>query len=238
MKHALMPLALMACVNAHAAEYANPYSPYPPAPSAVPSAPPPPLPMPMGGMPHLALDDALPPAFTENRSVFDVLEVVGRSATFAVLRYPMTGSSAGANVGTSTSASANAGAGAATSAQGISYRKLIVRSEKTAFIGGRSFKVVLPGGGTNVLLVDSKNGKVLWEGDLSEPKIYYTSPNVTDYQYTPPASAGTGVGQASNAGGLATAFGQSTAGQSTTGQSAAGSSTAGQQAVPPGGATR
>lgn len=190
MKRLLTLLLLAVCANGFAADYANPYSPQP-----LPLAPS------MGGMPHPivpSLDDPLPQAFTENRSLFDIIEVVGRGRDFAVLRYPtVTTSSTGQ-------------AGAATS-QGIAYRELIVKSDKTSFIGGRSFKAVLPGGGTNVLLVDGKNGKVLWEGDLSGPKVYYTSPNMMDYQYSPPLSAGAGVGQTPS--GTMSVSGQTSTGQ-------------------------
>lgn len=163
----VVPLVMMlSAVSSYAAENSNPF---------VLPAPPP-----VAGMTLPSLDEPLSQSFTENRSVFDLLEVVGRTATFAVLRYPM------------------AGSGATTGVQGVSYRELIVKKGQASFIGGRSFKAVLPSTGTNVLLVDSKNGKVLWEGDLSAPKIYHVNPNIADYQYTPPVSAGTGVGQATS----------------------------------------
>lgn len=158
---AVVPLAMMLfAASSSAAENSNPF--ILPAPPSV------------AGMAFPPPDESLSQAFTENRSVFDVLEVVGRTATLAVLRYPMVG------------------------VQGASYRELIVRKGRASFIGGRSFKAVLPCAGTNVLLVDSKSGKVLWEGDLSSPKIYHVNPNMVDYQYTPPVSAGTGVGQSTS----------------------------------------
>ena len=188
MKRFLIPLIMMACVSSHAAENTNPFILNQPLPVT-----------PVGGLPRPSLDDPLPQSFTENRSLFDMIEVVGRGTDFAVLRYPMV-----------TTSSTGQTAGAATS-QGVSFRELIVRSDKTSFIAGRSFKAVLPGGGTNVLLVDSKSGKVLWEGDLSGPKVYYTNPNIMDYQYSPPLSAGAGVGQST--GGTMSASGSVSAGQ-------------------------
>ena len=178
-KHFAIPLAMTISMVCHA-ENQNPFVPPLPQPHAAgPVFPPPPL------------DEPSPQNFTENRSVFDTLEVIGRGAKFAILRYPMSGGAAGAT----------------TSTQGVSYRELIIRSERNASIGGRSFKVVLPIDGTNVLLVDNKSGKVLWDGDLSAPKVYYATPNVADYQYTPPVAAGTGVGQ-SGAAGQSAAAGQ------------------------------
>lgn len=161
MKRFLIFLVITITVSAtsYAAENSNPFNPQPIVPAIGQTFP-------------QLLDDPLPQTFTENRSIFDTLEIVGRSTTFAVLRYPMVG----------------------TTTQGTSYREFIVKSGKNSFIGGRSFKAVFPQGGTNVLLVD-KNGKILWEGDLSAPKTYQITPNVIDYQYTPPVSAGAGIGQ-------------------------------------------
>lgn len=173
---ALILLTLYA-VSSHATEEANPFSRLPAPPAAAPllSAPPAPPPPPPA-------EESLPASFVENRSVFDLLEVVGRSDTSAVLRYPMAGSTGGVG-------------GGASAAQGQAFRTVIVHDGQAVFIGGRSYSVVLPRGATNVLLVDGKRGKTLWEGDLSAPRVYQAAPNVTDFQYSPPAAAvGSGIG--------------------------------------------
>lgn len=174
MKMYFVPLVMMISLACHADDNSNPFV----SPSSLPPA------SAASSLPRAAspmLDEPLPLSFTENRTMFDLLEVVGRGANFAVLRYPITGA-------------ANIGGGG--SAQSVSYREFIARNGKNILIGGRSFKVTLPHGGTNVLLVDGKNGKVLWEGEMSAPKVYYANPAIADFQYTPPVSAGTGVGQA------------------------------------------
>jgi len=62
-------------------------------------------------------------------------------------------------------------------------------------IDGREFKAKFAED-TSVQLLNTK-GKVVWEGDLSMPKVYQPTPNITDYQYTPPISAGADIGQKS-----------------------------------------
>lgn len=193
-------LVMGVSVACHATENSNPFVSPPP---VFPDAPPPRVAPP-------AQDDQPPQSYTENRSLFELIEVVGRSATFAVLRFPMVGSS---NASMTGGAHVGGASGAAAAAQGVAYRELIVRSGRKTFIGGRSFQVELPVGSTNVLLLDGKNGKVLWEGDLSGPRIYYANPNVADYQYTPPAAAGAGVGQTSGGMAAVSAAGQSGAAQ-------------------------
>jgi hypothetical protein len=177
MKYLLMFFGFIACTQASSADYANPYFIAP-------------LPVVHGSGLNTgpSMDSPLPQAFTENKSIFDMLEVIGRGVNFAILRYPM--------IGTSMTATPVSGSTAA-APQGISYRELIVKTDKQVLIGGRSFKVILPAGETNVQLANDKNGHILWEGDLSGPKVYNTNPNVVDYQYTPPTTAGTGIGQTS-----------------------------------------
>lgn len=176
MNRLVISLIVLASVSSHAADNSNPFVP------AAGAA--------LHAQPQLSLDDPLPQSFTENKSIFDLIEVVGRNSNFAVLRYPVSGSSGAALSG-------GTGVVATASTQGVSYRELVVRGGRNTFIGGHSFKVELPRGNTNVLLV-GKNGKVLWEGDLSAPKVYYVNPPATDYQYTPPMSAGAGIGQSVN----------------------------------------
>jgi hypothetical protein len=133
-------------------------------------------------LPSQIKEDVLPMSFTENRTLFDMLEVVARSANSAILRYPVMVVTPGA------------AAPIAGGAQGVTYRDLVFKKGQVKLIAGRSFKAVFPVGETNVQLLDSK-GKIVWEGDLSSPKVYSVNPNMIDYQYTPPPSAGTGVGQ-------------------------------------------
>jgi len=160
---------LIVSLNCFAAESGNPFN------KALPPAPPMP-----NGLTMPELEEVLPRGFVENKGVFDTIEIVGRSESVAVLRYPMMGSSI-----TATN-------------QGISYRQVTVRDGRQTFIGGRSFKVNLPKGETTVQFVEAKSGKIFWEGDLSTPRVYYSTPNQTDFQYTPPLSAGVGIGQGSN----------------------------------------
>lgn len=186
---AVVPLAMMISMPCFSADHSNPFvSPLPPPAidSASPAAP--------------ALEDPLPKSFSENRSVFDMMEVVGRGANSAILRIPMT--SGQSNMG--------APVGAATTAQGMSYRQLVVKSGRDIFVGGRLYKVALPKDGTSVVLADSK-GRIAWEGDLQGAKVFNVSPNISDYQYSPPLSAGNGIGQTTGAAGAvsASASGQS-----------------------------
>lgn len=154
----------------------------------------PPPPAASTGNPHLsAPPDAPLPSFFENKSVFDTLEVVGRTDTCATLRYPQAGygSAGGApSGGVPPPGSPGGGSGAAAS---MNFRVTTVKHGDSVFLGGRKYKVALDKEVTLVRLLDITQNRVVWEGDLSAPKSYSAPPNMADYQYAPPISAGAGI---------------------------------------------
>lgn len=175
---AVVPFAMMISAPCFSAGNSNPFVALPAPDQLV-----------MNSNPAATLDEPLPQSFTENRSVFDMIEVVGRAANSAVLRIPITSVQPQSGM-------AVAG-GAMASAQGISYRQVIAKNGRDIFVGGRLFKVTLPADGTLVVLAD-KRGRVAWEGDLQGPKVFNVSPNMADYQYSPPLSAGKGIVQSTS----------------------------------------
>jgi hypothetical protein len=136
-------------------------------------------------LPPSAMDEPLPPSFVENRSLFDALEIVGKTSSLVILRYPI--------INTRVAASGAAG-GAAVG--GLTYRELYFRRGQVRLIDGREFKARF-NDETSVQLLNT-SGKVVWEGDLSMPKVYQSAPNIVDYQYIPPISAGADIGQKSS----------------------------------------
>lgn len=130
--------------------------------------------------------DMLLPSYSENKSVFDVLEVVGRTDTHATLRYPQAGVNPTGGAGQPGSP---AGGGAAS----LNFRVVTVKHGESIFLSGRKYKVALDKSVTLVRLLDIAQNRVIWEGDLSAPRTYSVMPNMTDYQYVPPVSAGAGV---------------------------------------------
>ena len=139
-----------------------------------------------------AATDAPLPSFSDNKSVFDMLEVVGRSDTHATLRYPQMGlATPGANLQAGQQGNMASGAGAAIGA--MNYRVMSVKQGGVILLNGRKYFVLLNKDDETVRLLDSSKKNIVWEGDLSAPKSYSVSPNLADHQYAPPMSAGAGV---------------------------------------------
>jgi hypothetical protein len=190
---ALNLLFIATSAAADAAAQSNPF---------VQSAPPPPLSA-AAGTPqaNMALPppipvmtpDPVPVQFTDNRSVFDQLAVVGINGDRATLRHPVTGAAAGAQGSAGAGAGVASGAGAAAAQQ---FRVMVVKDGNPVWLNGRKYLAKVDG--LSVRLVsatpikftapDKKKRQgavdtfedVVWSGDLEPPRSVQPAPNPQD----------------------------------------------------------
>lgn len=141
-------------------------------------APPPPMQGAGAGMssqqgqflpPPSTLPDPIPQQFTENKSIFDSLAVVGLNDDYALLRY-------------------QASSGAAGAGEAPQSRVVGVTNGESIWLGGRRYLVKIADLTVRIITVQSK-GKprhaasmddVVWAGDLNAPRGYSVSPNPQD----------------------------------------------------------
>lgn len=138
----------------------------------------------------------IPVEITENRSVLDSMQLVGRKGNYVRLRWNQAGQGQvpGQMAG---------GAGASTSAAaGVTTRVWQGNVGEILVVGGRSLRVMSANNGSDaislVLPNDSKH--VVWMASFDNPTTYQVAPVMTDYQYVPPLSAGTGIPNAQGQG--------------------------------------
>ena len=134
--------------------------------------------MPLPSMPKdLHAEEEVPKGYSDNKNVLDAMEVVGRDDNYVTLRY------------------SNSGSGTKTS--GTTYKVATIKNGDNIYLGGHSYKVSFLSNETGVRFL-GHDGRVAWEGDLSTTPVYEFAPKATDYQYSPPMTAGVGVGQSSH----------------------------------------
>lgn len=118
--------------------------------------------------------EQVPPAFTENRNIFDSLAVVGLSQSHATLRYPMVGA---AQTGPTMNPSQGMpGAPGAAAMQSQSFRVLTVKDGDPVWLAGRRYTVKKEGDTVQILSGKGKSAEVVWIGQLEAPRSFTAPP--------------------------------------------------------------
>lgn len=176
----LLPLLVFFTASAHAADpHTNPYvkdsvglMAYPGMPGqtgTVPAI----QPGTMASAQAAPLLEQVPPAFTENRNIFDSLAVVGLSQSHATLRYPMVGAQTGPTMSPN---QGMPGAPGVAAMQAQSFRVLTVKDGDPVWLAGRRYTVKKEGDTVQILSGKGKNAEVVWIGQLEAPRSFTAPP--------------------------------------------------------------
>ena len=122
-------------------------------------------------------------------ATFSALEVVAITATHAIIRHLDENLQSRAR---------SSGSATESTAQSASYRTSIVRNGGPLHLGGHHLTVRLSDEGESVMIYDGD--LVVWEGFLSSPRTLIVEPDDGEGDFTPPPSAGYGVGESAQEG--------------------------------------
>lgn len=181
----LIGLICVGLAQAAPSEPINPFVKDAPPPTPQVGAPPglPPTGYPIAGTnsppPPAFSNEPLSPYYNDNRLIFDSLTVVGLSARFATLRYPVTG-------GSGQSGTTSPGM-AGSSQQSGQYRVVTVADGAPLWLSGRKYVVRIDADTVRLaysrpVVVSEKKGKpvndetVVWAGQLDTPRVVSAPP--------------------------------------------------------------